>query len=315
MSPNPWENEPGFEICKRESDMKDAKMYAAKIRHETLRISVIERLEEALNIGGSQRKEDDSVTFGVAENPEEPYAPFADLCKRRFLWYYPAYLQSIDAERAKHGSDVTDGKQFKLTPFESSTNGMTGHFVYTHLKERLKKINAALKQESDDWEAEGIRKVDSPVALNFSNRFERLSGDFGSRCETPLDFELVEKNPFVWRITLFGKPMTNLDGGVFNIKAVFNANFPQTQPRVTVETPLFHHRVSPANGTLCYFPSNPNEPESHIEAIIAAIEDEDIPYDPRTLVNPEASRLRWGSTEDKKTYNRRLRRSAQESTS
>lgn len=315
MSPNPWENEPGFESCKRDSDKKEARLYAAKIKHETLRISIVERLEELLNLPGTLKKEDDSVTFGITDSPEEPYAPFSDLCKRRFLWYYIVYLNTIETEQAKHGSDINDGKAFKLTPFESATNGMSGIYAYSSLKERLNKINDALQQESKDWELEGLRRIDSPVALNFSNRFGRLSKDFTSRCETPVDFALINKNPFAWRITLFGKPMTNLDGGVFNIKIVFSVNFPNLQPRVKVETSLFHQRVSPANGSLCYFPSNPNEPESHVEAIIAAIEDEAPPYDPRTLVNPEASKLRWGSQDDRKTYNRRLRRSAQDSTS
>lgn len=51
----------------------------------------------------------------------------------------------------------------------------------------------------------------------------------------------------------------------------------------------------------------------HIEAIVEALEEESAPYDPRTTVNPEASKLFWGSTEDRKSYNRALRRSVQKS--
>jgi ubiquitin-conjugating enzyme E2 Z len=51
----------------------------------------------------------------------------------------------------------------------------------------------------------------------------------------------------------------------------------------------------------------------HIEAVIRAVEEESPAYDPRTLVNPEAARLYWGTPEDKKMYNKRLRRTVQDS--
>lgn len=312
MSPNPWENEPGFEQIRRDSDKRDASLYAAKIRHETLRISVIERLEEWLNLQRIMSKDDGPVTFNF-DPAEDTFIPFVDLCKRRFLWYYQSYLESIDREIKKHGDDVRDGLHFRRTQFESQGNGMIGTFVYSQLRERLKKINNAIGKETDDWETEGLHKADSPVALSFNNIFSRLSKDFTSKNDTLLDFELVGHNPFAWRLILFGKPMSNLEGGVFNIKIVFHANFPENQPRVKVETPLFHQRISPANGSLCYFPANANDVESHIRGIVAAIEDELPPYDPRTLVHPEASKLLWGDAEEKKTYSRKLRRSAQSS--
>ena len=111
---------------------------------------------------------------------------------------------------------------------------------------------------------------------------------------------------------MYGKPMTNLDGGIFKIRMIFNLGFPREQPRVTVETPLFHRRIT-EDGVLCYFPQKSEEVSSHLEAIIKAIEDENPRYDPRAVVNQEASKLFWGSAEQKKIYNRRLRRSAQES--
>ncbi|KAI5298991.1 Rsp5p-dependent ubiquitination, sorting of cargo proteins at the multivesicular body, partial [Ascosphaera pollenicola] len=49
MSANPYSNEPGFEH-QSERDKKIAQDYIEKIRHETLRISVIQRLERALAI-------------------------------------------------------------------------------------------------------------------------------------------------------------------------------------------------------------------------------------------------------------------------
>jgi len=61
-------------------------------------------------------------------------------------------------------------------------------------------------------------------------------------------------------------------------------------------------------GVPYYFPRRVDDVRSHIEAIIANLEEEDPPYDPRTQLNTEASKLYWGSKEDKKEYNKRLRR-------
>jgi len=123
---------------------------------------------------------------------------------------------------------------------------------------------------------------------------------------------LVEDNPFVWNVTYFGRPMTNLDGGLFNIKIFFSPRFPEEQPRARFETELFHHRIG-TDGTPCYTAKRADDAKSHIEAILEALEEVSPPYDPRTMVNPEASKLFWGSIDDKKTYNRKLRRAVQRS--
>jgi ubiquitin-conjugating enzyme E2 Z len=119
-------------------------------------------------------------------------------------------------------------------------------------------------------------------------------------------------NPFCWNLTFFGEPMTNLDGGIFNLTLSVPPNFPDIQPRVKFETSIFHHRVSSA-GHLCYFPQKPDEIASHLEGIVKAIEDQDTTFDPRSVVNPDAFQLKWGGEDKKKQYNRKLRRSAQES--
>jgi ubiquitin-conjugating enzyme E2 Z len=54
--------------------------------------------------------------------------------------------------------------------------------------------------------------------------------------------------------------------------------------------------------------------KSHIEAIFETLEDDEPAYDPRKIVNPEATKMFWGNKpDDKKQYNRRLRRSVQQS--
>lgn len=79
-----------------------------------------------------------------------------------------------------------------------------------------------------------------------------------------------------------------------------------------VVTPISHHRVAP-DGTLCYFPTKPEELKNHVQSIVASLEEKDSPYDPRTVVNPELSKLFFGSVEERKKYSRLQRRSAESS--
>ncbi|KZF23741.1 ubiquitin-conjugating enzyme [Xylona heveae TC161] len=315
MSANPYENEPGFEDAKSEYDKKSMKDYIAKIRHETLRVSVIQRLEEYLGImpDGTidppvQLSPDSEIE--VLDEAQLSFEPFRDLCKRRFIMYYDSYLQTI----AKAKISVSEGQQFAKMPFEGTGNSMDGKFLYSELERRVKVIRTALDEETHRWATEGILAVQKElgVAHLLQRQYEQIVESYKRNDTVTMDIGLIDNNPFVWQLTYFGRPMTNLDGGLFRIKAHFSPRFPDEQPRVIFETHLFHHRIS-KDGVLCYFPHRQDEVKSHIEAIIEAIEEDSPPYDPRTLVNPEASKLFWGSAEDKKNYNRRLRRSVQRS--
>lgn len=240
-----------------------------------------------------------------------PWEPFKDLIKQRFLWYYDSYMESI--QKAKE--DVKDGQPFVRMPFEGSSNTMEGKFNYTELERRLRKIKTALDAEAESWAAEGLspKHKEGTMAVNLARQFEQIKESY-KRSDVSHHIELEDGNPFMWKLTYFGRPMTNLDGGLFKVKLRFSPRFPEEQPRVKFETRLFHHRIA-ADGTPCYFPSptRRDDVRKHIEAIIEALEEEAPPYDPRTLTNPEAHKLFWGGPEDRKIYNRRLRRSVQQS--
>ncbi|KAH8820303.1 ubiquitin-conjugating enzyme/RWD-like protein [Xylogone sp. PMI_703] len=322
MSSNPYENEPGFENANDESDKKNQKDYVAKIRHETLRISVINRMEEYLGIlpnglrvqtvtaALEEDSENDSDNIVDMSDSAVNFEPFKDLCKRRFMWYYESYLHAI----SKAKSEVADGESFVRMPFECTGNAMDGKFNYQELENRLGRIRKALEEETASWADEGLtlHKKESGLACNLQRQYEQVVEHYKQNQSVTVDIELVDKNPFVWAVTYFGRPMTNLDGGLFRIKINISPRFPEEQPRARFETPLFHHRISP-DGTPCYFPKRGEDIRSHIEALIEALEEESPPYDPRTTVNPEASKLYWGSAEDRKTYNRKLRRAVQRS--
>jgi len=254
--------------------------------------------------------EEDIIDREEFDESSVNFEPFKDLCKRRFLWYYDSYLLAISKAKA----DVSDGLSFTRMPFECPGNGMDGKFNYTELERRLKLIRQTLDAETARWADEGLasKKKDSGVASNLQRQYEQVVESYKRDKNVTLDIELVDKNPFVWAITYFGRPMTNLDGGLFRIKLFFSPRFPEEQPRAKFETKLFHHRIAD-DGTPCYTTRKPEDVKTHIEAIIEALEEESPPYDPRTLVNPEAAKLYWGSEEDKKMYNRKLRRAVQRS--
>jgi ubiquitin-conjugating enzyme E2 Z len=364
MSPNPWENEPGEEDGKL-TDAKPA-AYARKVRHETLRIAVIERMEKILKIApprsatpepaeepasvnealqskieslskqlgygedeGDDQDEDDDGDESPDTDPSvhkydamatynslnpSPWDPFADLLKRRFLWYYDSYVLAIQ----KALPEQRDGTKFVLSRFEFGGNCMAGKYAYGSLLTRLRCIRDALSNECTSWTELGAQQVkaESQIATQLAFQFKQLEHHYnqtsysGSRLELSLP---DRQNPFAWRLTLFGQSSTNLDGGVFNISLTVPPDFPDAWPRVYVETPIFHHRVSASTGALCYFPAKPDEISSHLRAIVAVIEDLEPKFDPRAVIHPEATKLRWGSEADKKVYFRKLRRSAQDS--
>lgn len=254
--------------------------------------------------------DEDRDIDALGDDSNVAFEPFKDLCKRRFIWYYDSYLLAI----SKAKDEVTDGQAFVRMPFEGQGNDMAGRFNYTELERRLKLIRKTLDAETARWAEEGISatRKDTGVAANLQRQYEQVVEAYKKDSSVTLNIELVDKNPFVWAVTYFGQPMTNLDNGLFRIKIFFSPRFPEEQPRVKFETPLFHHRIS-SDGTPCYTPLRPEDAKSHIDAILETLEEESPPYDPRTMVNPEAAKLYWGSAEDRKTYNRRLRRAVQRS--
>ncbi|OJJ84534.1 ubiquitin-conjugating enzyme E2 [Aspergillus glaucus CBS 516.65] len=310
MSSNPYENEPGYESTASRQDKEDMMAYAAKIRHESIRISVIEPLECLLGIKANStinptdQEENQDVDEGTCITDA-----FADLRKRRFLWYYDCYMQSI----AQGESEVTRKRRFTRMPFEHPGNSMDGHFDYPKLRSRLNQVKDAINVETNDWAVQGkaAQEQEAGIAANLKRQHEQIVEKYKKHKNFIVDFNMVDDNPFLWQLTYFGRPMTHLDGGIFNIKIHLSPSFPEDQPRVFVESPLFHYRVAKC-GILCYFPARTDDMRCHVDAIVAALEEES-PYDPRTNVHPEASRLFWGSPDDRKQYNRQLRRSVERS--
>ncbi|RAL04627.1 ubiquitin-conjugating enzyme E2 [Aspergillus ibericus CBS 121593] len=312
MSSNPYENEPGYENSNSSTDKENMEAYVAKIRHETLRLAVIEPLEASLDImpGGNNdllagrfSESDDQV---LCDDDRSSSEPFADLRKRRFLWYYEPYMQSIATAEAEHSCKA----KFQRMPFEGNGNSMDGHFNYPELRRRMGVIKDTILNETYNWAAEGLiaKEQEWGIAASLQRQYEQIVETLRHQNNITVDLHLVRENPFVWKLTYFGRPMTHLDGGMFKVLIHVSPRFPEEQPRVFLETPFYHIRVSKER-VLCYVPKRTDEMRHHIEGIIASLEEDHPPFDPRTTVNPEATRLFWGTPEDRKKYNRELRRS------
>jgi ubiquitin-conjugating enzyme E2 Z len=337
MSSNPYENEPGFEAQSRASpaDKDFMAAYIAKIRHETIRISVIQKLEKIMNITSDGTAKDSppaeewysSSSDSDVENStrrkrrkmEESIAaanfePFSDLLKQRFLWYYSTYISTCTTNLGLN----RENSKFTTMPFENGGNSMDGHFQYTTLLTRLHRMKTLIDSETESWASEGLISFhkESSIASKLARQFEQLTEHHKKTNIHHVCMSLDEKNnPFVWTLTYFGKPGSLLDGGCFKITIHLSPRFPDEQPRVRVETPIFHHRVSEA-GVLCYFPrrSKSEDMGEHVRAVMDSLEEENPTCDPRTVVRGEASKLMWGSEQERKSYKRKVRGSAERST-
>lgn len=198
-------------------------------------------------------------------------------------------------------------------PFENPGNSMDGHFDYPNLRNRINQVKDAIIAETMGWTLRGkaAQEQEAGISENLRRQYEQIVEKYKNHKNFTVDLHIVDSNPFLWQLTYFGRPMTHLDGGIFNIKIYLSPDFPEDQPRVFVESPLFHYRVAKC-GILCYFPARTDDMRCHVDAIVAALEEES-PYDPRTNVHPEATRMFWGSPDDRKRYNRELRRSVERS--
>jgi ubiquitin-conjugating enzyme E2 Z len=253
LSANPYENEPGFEGTDVNED--EAQAYIAKIQHESIRIAVIQQLERMLGLAAEAqeparkraRMNSDKADLASKTNPSDPersaeslsdhsakeydaeadftsatnacWRPFEDLVKQRFLWYHDVYMRNVE----KHSQGQDDNTKFEVAPFEHGGNGMLGMFLYKHLCTRLHGIMNALDEELLTWERLGAEQALQTIGIapKLFYTFRQLKSKWNEsrNCGARLEISLVKaENPFVWGLTLFGEPMTNLDGGVSHVK-------------------------------------------------------------------------------------------------
>lgn len=286
-----------------------------QICHENLRLAVIEPLELALGITEEAphdpRLSPPQYILQEAATSAHP-GPFSDFCKQRFLWYLEMYKRAvqegIEKEKARHRG------RFPTMPFESPSNGMLGRWDYLDLQTRLGRVERWIMKETLEWPERGKEMATHKFELAMSLRaqHEQISSQLKRRSEAMIDLTMVDDNPFLWLLTYIGRPMTQYDGGILKVKIYISPNHPVEQPRVFMETPLYHVRVS-TEKALIYLPARAEEMRDHIDGIIDSLEEEKPPFNPLMTVNPDATELCWGSKEQQRQYSRKLRRTVTES--
>ncbi|ORZ09024.1 ubiquitin-conjugating enzyme/RWD-like protein [Lobosporangium transversale] len=305
MSDMPYRNEPGHDL---EKDMSKLEPYNQKIRHETIRISICDRLEGFL---GTPTASTSAIFEPLYANSVTSYDEFSDLSKRLFLAYYDIYQHTVQKESAV----VSDGTPFYRAPFEFGGNKMDGKFGYASLAKRLEVIKTAIERETLEWISQSSQwiKDSTRMSSNLRRQYEQICEYYRENNTGGVEVELVEDNPFVWTFTLFGKPMSNYDGGMFKVQMVFHDSFPDIQPRVKFLTPMYHVHVT-VDGVPFYAVGKPDDVRTHIIAITRLILEDEPSTNPSTHVNLEAAKLHFGTKEQRREYNRNARRCASRST-
>ncbi|KAG0228383.1 ubiquitin-conjugating enzyme E2Z [Mortierella sp. GBAus27b] len=348
MSDMPYRNEPGHD---NEKDVSKLEPYNQKIRHETIRISVCDRLESFLGINqpnfyntitdacsssSPTSPPGTTLTIGAPATPvgtpnssgtpvattsnvfDSLYASsvsasdeFSDLSKRLFLAYYDIYQNTVRTESAI----VKDGTVFYKAPFEFGGNKMDGTFNYASLASRLEVIKQAIDRETSVWISQSTQWISnsSRMSSNLRRQFEQIREYYRENNTGAVEVELVDDNPFVWTFTLFGQPMSNYDGGMFKVQMVFHDTFPDIQPRVKFMTPMYHIHIT-SDGVPFYTVEKPDDVRSHIEAISRLTLEDEPSTNPSTHVNLDAAKLYFGTKEQRREYNRNARRCASRST-
>lgn len=121
---------------------------------------------------------------------------------------------------------------------------------------------------------------------------------------------LSEENIFVWAATIFGPADTPWEGGIFSLRMTFCDQYPDKPPKVRFTTKVFHPNVY-QDGTLCLdIIQNKWSPSYTVSSVLTSIQS--LLTDPNcgSPANPEAAEL---FMQDKKAYNRRVRRLTEES--
>jgi ubiquitin-conjugating enzyme E2 Z len=321
MSPNPFVNEPSFED-NNETDKHKA--YSDKIKHETIRISVLQTLDKGFtrkgksnfDVNGSDELSE-NVTSALSEvTLTDTEQQVVEFCRRMFLWYYDFYLETIDRESKSH----KDHRAFDIAEFEAKdSNQMAGVYQYSTLLADVIEMKNSIDEQIAHWIQQGVMatygqtRTSEHVMADYTNIIDK----FSSNDNYHVDLNLPDiGNRFDWNLTIFSDPDSLLDGAVITVRVIISQMFPYEQPHVQVLTPIFHYRIT-RDGTFAYMiQGDRNKLEDHINSIVKAVLEPYPAVDQRFCANIEASKLLWGSEElkislDHKEYRRRVRRSAQ----
>jgi ubiquitin-conjugating enzyme E2 A len=117
-----------------------------------------------------------------------------------------------------------------------------------------------------------------------------------------------DNNLFVWNATILGPDDTPWEGGIYSLRIVFTDEYPSKPPKeVRFTTEMFHPNIYP-DGTLCLdIIQDKWSPTYTVSSLLASVQSLLTDPNPNSPANPEAARY---YEQDKKEYNKRVRRCA-----
>ena len=235
-----------------------------------------------------------------------------------------SYLNTIKVMSEK--KELKDGANFKMMPFECSSNGMHGQYQWAKLKARVDKIHAQLMAEVQEWRNQGaqqtaLMKSHRDSAVNSCVHYlrqqeERIKHEAPDGTSVGVD----ETNACVWTATIFGPAETLWDGGMFQVELIFPPDFPDAPPYVHFLTGIYHPHISPLG--VPYLRNlimwNTLEPrDKSVSALLQALINVlalDPSPEPATHLNVEAATLAFSrSDDDRKEYKRQVKKRVQRS--
>lgn len=156
----------------------------------------------------------------------------------------------------------------------------------------------------------------SGVAAGTSNKaaIARLMSDLREMTNDPNEgcsaAPVNDDNIFVWASSLFGPSETPWEGGIFAMRIFFPPDYPVKPPKVRFTCEMFHPNVY-NDGVLCLdIIQDQWKPIYTIANILLSIQSMLTDPNCASPANPEAAQM---YENDRKEYNRRVRRCAQRS--
>lgn len=281
MCPKPYHNEPGYESRGDESTVN---AYNDYIKYETLRTAVIGMLRRPTCVN-----------------------QFQDVLERQFLLWFDMYIRIADDMKSRlDGSNYKDvfssaRGQYNLSSIIDSLNDIKNNILKKHLyvDNLLSRDSSANDNDND--------ALGTPYAIDrLQDEYRLLLAEtLNGASASPRDND----KPFIWDATIMGPERTPWEGGLYSLEIRFSAQHPYRPPFVSFVTKMFHPNITTEGVPAIDILQSRWNSKIRLNAVLNELQELLAKPSPLYPVHHEAAQL-WGK--DRKQYDRRVRRLAQE---